>query len=306
MQRSNVRRRRRSTRRRREALYGYLFASPWIVGFFAFTFIPLAYSLLWSFTDYRLAELNWIGLANYRNLLTDDPLLTKAVYNTAYYAFLAVPSGIIVALAVALLLSQPLRGMKVFRTMFYLPRVVPIVASSLLWLHLMAGPLRPVFRLLGLPTSNWLGDPQWSKPALVLMSLWGVGGTAMIFLAALQGVPRALYEAAEIDGAGAVRRFWSITVPMISPTIFFNLVVGTISAVQTFTQPLIMTRGGPVDSTLFYVLQLYWKGFYHMEMGYASAMAWLLFVAILLLTLLIFRSSALWVFYEGRRQGERP
>ncbi len=289
--------------RRKEAVYGYLLASPWILGFIIFTLGPLIFSLYTGFTDYRLADFNWVGLDNYINLFRDDPLFGKAVYNTVYYAFFAVFLGIIVALSIALLLNLPLRGMSIFRTMFYLPRVTPLVAASLLWLYLMSGgALSNVLRVLHLPTTNWLASPVWSKPALILMSLWGVGGSAIIFLAALQGVPNQLYEAAEIDGAGILQRFQKITIPMISPTIFFTVVVGTIGALQTFTEPLVMTDGGPIDSTMFYVVYLYKTGFRFLEMGYASAMAWVLFVAILILTLLIFRSSDFWVYYEGRRQ----
>ncbi len=292
--------------RRKEAFYGYLLASPWILGFIFFTLGPLVFSLYTGFTSYRLDEFTWIGFENYVKLFADDPLFSKAVYNTVYYTFFAVLLGIIVALSIALLLNLPLRGMAIFRTMFYLPRVTPLVAASLLWLYLMSGGvLRIVFRVLHLPTTNWLASPVWSKPALILMSLWGVGGTAIIFLAALQGVPRQLYEAAEIDGAGIVQRFRKITIPMISPTIFFTLVVGIIGALQTFTEPLVMTDGGPIDSTMFYVVYLYKIGFRFLEMGYASAMAWVLFVAILILTLLIFRSSEFWVYYEGRRKAEK-
>ena len=289
--------------RRKEAVYGYLLASPWILGFIMFTLGPLIFSLYTGFTEYRLADFRWVGLENYVNLFSDDPLFGKAVFNTVYYSFFAVLLGIIVALSIAMLLNMPLRGMSIFRTMFYLPRVTPLVAASLLWLYLMSGgALSNVLRALHLPTTNWLASPVWSKPALILMSLWGVGGSAIIFLAALQGVPSQLYEAAEIDGAGPLQRFLNITIPMISPTLFFTVVVGIIGALQTFTEPLVMTDGGPIDSTMFYVVYLYKTGFRFLEMGYASAMAWVLFVAILILTLLIFRSSAFWVYYEGRRQ----
>ena len=290
--------------RRKEAVYGYLLASPWILGFIMFTLGPLIFSLYTGFTDYRLSDFTWVGLDNYTNLFRDDPLFGKAVYNTVYYSFFAVFLGIIVALSIALLLNMPLRGMAIFRTMFYLPRVTPLVAASLLWLYLMSGgALSNLLGALHLPTTNWLASPVWSKPALILMSLWGAGGSAIIFLAALQGVPSQLYEAAEIDGASIVQRFLKITIPMISPTLFFTVVVGIIGALQTFTEPLVMTDGGPIDSTMFYVVYLYKTGFRFLEMGYASAMAWVLFVAILILTLLIFRSSAFWVYYEGRRQG---
>ena len=292
--------------RRKEAFYGYLLASPWILGFVFFTLGPLIFSLYTGFTSYRLDDFTWVGFENYVKLFTDDPLFGKAVNNTVFYTFFTVVLGIIVALSIALLMNLPLRGMAIFRTMFYLPRVTPLVAASLLWLYLMSGGvLRVVFRFFHLPTTNWLASPDWSKPALILMGLWGVGGTAIIFLAALQGVPRHFYEAAEIDGAGIVQRFRKITLPMISPTIFFTLVVGIIGALQTFTEPLVMTDGGPIDSTMFYVVYLYKIGFRFLEMGYASAMAWVLFVTILILTLLIFRSSEFWVYYEGRRKAEK-
>jgi multiple sugar transport system permease protein len=292
---------------RKEAIFGYLMASPWILGFFFFVFGPLVVSFFMAFTNYRLADWQWVGFTNYTKLLGDDRLFFKALYNTIYYSVFAVPLGVLLALGVAILLNMPLPGMRVYRTLYYIPRVTPVVASSLLWLYLLhpaSGPINVLLRSVGLPAPMWLSSPQTAKDALIVMSLWGVGGTAIIFLAALQGVPAQLYEAAEMDGANNVKRFWYITLPMISPTILFNLVVGIIGALQTFTQPFIMTDGGPIDSTLFYVLYLYRTGFRYLEMGYASAMAWVLFVIILILTLMVFRSSPLWVYYEGKREGQ--
>jgi len=295
---------RRRARFDREALWGYVFVGPWIIGFIIFTLGPVLASLGLSFADYELlTPPNWIGIKNYVELLTRDRLFLVSLYNTLYYTLLSVPLGIILAFLLALLLNVELPGMNFFRTVFYLPAVTSGVAVSLLWIWLFNpqyGLINYLLRLVGLPGPGWLVDPTWSKPAFILMSLWGVGGTAVIFLAGLQGVPVSLYEAAVIDGASEWQKFWHVTVPMMTPVIFFNLVMGIIGSFQVFTSAYVMTGGGPQDSTLFYVLYLFRQGFALLRMGYAAAMAWILFIIIIVLTLIQFRLSEKWVFYESQ------
>ncbi|MCS7220326.1 MAG: sugar ABC transporter permease [Anaerolineae bacterium] len=294
---------RRSRLVNREAFWGWFFIAPWIIGFMVFTLGPMVASLWLSLTDYELiTPPRWIGLKNYINLFTADRLFRLSLYNTTYYVLFSVPLGIIFAFALSLLLNVKLSGMNFFRTVFYLPSVTSGVAVSLLWIWLFNpqfGLINYLLRSIGLPTPGWLVDPKWAKPAFILMSLWGVGSTAVIFLAGLQGVPRGLYEAAEIDGASHWQRFWHITVPMMTPVIFFNLIMGMIGSFQVFTQSYIMTSGGPQDATLFYVLYLFRQGFALLRMGYAAAMAWILFIIILILTLIQLRLADRWVYYEG-------
>lgn len=290
-----------------EIVWGYIFISPWLIGFLIFTLGPVIASFLLSFTDYELVTPpRWIGLKNYITLLKDDRLFWVSLYNSAYYTFFSVPLGIIVAFALAMLLNLKLPGITIYRTIFYLPVVTSGVAVALLWIWLFNpqfGLINFLLRSIGLPGPGWLVDPAWAKPAFVLMSLWGVGGTVVIFLAGLQGVPRSLYEAAAVDGANAWHRFWNITVPMMSPVIFFNLIMGIIGSFQVFTQAYVMTGGGPQDATLFYVLYLFKQGFGMFRMGYAAAMAWILFVIILVLTLIQLKLAQRWVYYEGEIKG---
>jgi multiple sugar transport system permease protein len=287
---------------RRRLLAGLLFLSPWLAGLLLFTAYPLAASFYYSLTDYPvLRPPRWVGLANYLYLLREDEYFWRyAVYNTLYM-FLELPLAISLGVGLALLLNQRLRGMAFFRTLFYLPALVPAVASALLWLWL----LNPQYGLvnlglerLHLPGLSWLTEPRWSKPAFILMDLWGVGGGMVIYLAALQGVPEHLYEAAMLDGASGWHRFRHVTLPMISPVIFFSVIMGLIGTFQYFTQTFIMTNGGPELSTLFYALYLFRNAFEYFRMGTACAMAWLLFLVTLIATLIVFRSSARWVYYE--------
>lgn len=288
----------------RETAWGYFFIFPWIVGFVIFTLGPVIASFLLSFTDYELILAPvWVGFKNYRILFTQDRLFLLSLYNTAYYTLFSVPLGVIMAFLLAMLLNVQLPGMKVYRTIFYLPTVTSGVAVSILWVWLFNpqfGLINYLLRSIGLPGPGWLVDTAWAKPAFILMSLWGVGGTAVIFLAGLQGVPRSLYEAAQIDGANTWQRFWHVTIPMMSSVIFFNLVMGVIGSFQVFTSAYVMTRGGPQNATLFYVLYLFKKGFGMLQMGYAAAMAWILFAIILALTLLQLRLADRWVYYEGQ------
>ena len=298
------------TRRRAfaEAALGVLFTLPWLIRLAVLHIYPILAALYYSFTRYSVVQAPvWIGLDNYHKLFFRDSLPMKALYNSAYYSIGAVPLGLILALFLALLLNQKIHGLSFFRSVFFIPSVVPAVASSILWLWLLnprVGLINYVLTSVGLPRIPWLSSALWIKPAFILMSLWGIGWTTVIFVAGLQDVPRHLYEAAEIDGAGAWAKFWSVTVPMLSPTIFFNLVMGIIGSLQIFGPAYVMLAGpsgGPQDSALFYVLYLFRQAFQYFEMGYASALAVVIFLVILALTLLVFKSSELWVYYESSR-----
>ena len=301
----NQDKKRRGTKMKsRENLIGYLFASPWLLGFFIFTLYPMCSSLYYSFTNYNtLKTPTWIGIRNYIVMFTSDPLFWKSIWNTFYYAGLSVPLGIVMGVLIAILLNQKVKGMRFFRTIFYLPTVVSSVAVSLLWMWILEpnfGLLNTFLGHLGIIGPGWLTDPAWSKNSLILMSLWSVGGGMLIYLAALQDVPESLYEAATIDGAGTLKKFFKITLPMITPTLFYNLITGVIGGLQIFSQAFIMTNGGPSYSTYFYGYHLYNKAFSEYQMGYASALAWVLLVMTLLLSLIIFRTSNKWVYYEGK------
>lgn len=298
---------RRSKQVIKEEIAGYLFVSPWFVGFILFIVGPMIASLFISMCEYRLPyAIKWVGLANYAKMLTGDPLFWKSLYNTVYYTAISVPLGIALSLAIAVLLNQEIKGLGILRTIYYLPSILSGVAVSLLWLLLLDpsfGMINALLEKIGIDGPLWLQDPAWSKPGIILMSLWQVGGNMIIYLAGLQGIPTQLYEAARIDGATSWRCFWSITLPMMTPTIFLSLVMGIIGSFQVFTQAYVMTDGGPLNSTLFYVLYLYRTGFMEFRMGYASALAWTLFMFILVLTVIIFRSSEKWVYYEAQLKG---
>jgi ABC-type sugar transport system permease subunit/ABC-type glycerol-3-phosphate transport system substrate-binding protein len=286
---------------RYENRMGMVFVSPWAVGFVVFVAGPMVFSLAMSFCDYDvLHPPRYVGLDNYRFLLTSDPLFYKSLANTLFMV-LAIPVTMSMSLAIALLLNSEIRGMAVYRTVFYLPAVTPAIAAAVLWYALLNpdGLVNGGLRAVGFAhPPSWLGDAAWSKPAIVLMQLWGAGGGMLLWLAGLQGIPKTYYEAAAIDGAGPVRRFWSITVPMLTPYMLFAFVTGIIGVFQIFAQALVLTRGGPADSTLFYVYYLFNNAFRYFRMGYASAMAWVLFVIILMVTMLQLRASKKWVHYE--------
>lgn len=319
---------------RREARWGYLMAGPVIAGLLIFNLGPIVTSIILCFTWFDvLNPARAVGLMNFTRMFSGDELLGITIWNTLFFVVLAVPLGLCMALAAALLLNEPLRGRKFFRSVFFLPVVTPVIAASLLWMWLfnaeygmlnalltpivqsapaqaLADGLSAVVRSLSfavpgmaefhlrLEAPNWLGDPNWSKPAIVIMSVWGFGQAMIIFLAGLQRIPRQLYEAATIDGADTLQKLRYVTIPMLSPTIFFNLVIGLIGSLQVFAQIFVMTYGGPVDSTMFYVLHLYRQAFVHLRMGYASALAWVLFMVILLLTLGQFKLARKWVHYD--------
>lgn len=313
----------------RERRAGLLFVAPALLGLLAFTAYPVLASLYYSFCRYSvLRPPQWIGGANYSRLMTDQ-LFWKSLGNTLYYGVFAVPLGIIVALGLALLLNAKVRGMAFYRTCFYVPSIVPLVASAVLWLWLFnpqSGAINYLLKSSGLMAllewigliplterllgadwpPGWFSSPFWAKPAIILWSVWGVGGAMVIYLAGLQDVPQELYEAAEIDGASAWQRLRHVTLPMISPHLLFTLIMGLIGAFQFFTPAYVMTggRGGPVDQTMFYSLYLFQAAFADFKMGYACAMAWILFVLIVMATVIIFRTSARHVYYAGEaREG---
>jgi multiple sugar transport system permease protein len=292
------------SRRRREALWFYLFVSPWIVGFLVFLLGPMVASIYLSFTDWdSFTTPNWVGLDNYRQLLTEDPVFWTALRNTVYYALVSVPLGLLLGLWLANLLNKQVRARKLFRTLIYLPTLVPLVAAAMVFKMVLmpSGPVNDLLGLAGIPGPAWLLDPTWVKPALILLSVWGVGSATVLLLAAMKGIPKELYEAAEVDGASPMRQFWSITVPQLTPIIFFNLVMGLIGAFQVFSQVYVLTRGAasaPEDASVMMVPFLFDQAFAFYHMGYASAISWLLFLVILGFTLIAFRTARRWVFYE--------
>jgi len=300
-------------KRRTQNTAGFLFALPWIVGFFAFSLYPIAASLYYSLTSFNVFQApRWVGLGNYIELLTRDPKFYTSLRNTIYMVGIGTPITLTVGILLAVLLNQPIRGIPFFRTVFYLPSIVPIVASSLVWLWVLNpqfGLLNSALKSLGFPQRNWLMDPKLTKPALIIMGAWGTGNIMIIFLAALQDVPRSLYEAAQSDGANAVQQFMHITLPGISPVIFFQLIISIITYFQYFTQAYMLIAGssvdsglnvmsgGPLNSMLFYALYLFHNAFGYLKMGKASAMAWILFLIIMAVTAILFKTQHKWVSY---------
>jgi len=286
----------------KEYLAFYAFASPWLLGLFLFVLGPTIASLVLSFTDYPvIVAPKWIGLANYAHMINDD-LVWQALKVTLLYSLGAVPLGLTAAFLIAILMNQGIHGIRVFRTVYYLPAIISGVPVALVWMWVLNpdfGVVNSALRMIGIQGPAWLFSREWVIPAFILMSLWGVGAAMVIFLAGLQGIPQHLYEAAEIDGASTIEKFFNVTVPMMSPVILFNLVLGVIASFQIFTPAYIMTNGGPANSSLFYGLYLYNNAFRWFKMGYASALAWLMFLIILIMTLLIFRVTGRWVYYEG-------
>lgn len=297
----------------REAIQGYLYLTPWALGFLIFTFVPMVASLYLSLTSYNIVSPpKFVGLDNYARL-TEDPLVRKSLGNTFYYALIFVPLHIVGSLCCATLLNQKIKGRALFRSLYFLPSITPVVASAFLWLWIFqpyVGLLNHFLSLVGIsPGPGWFASVTWSKPALIIISLWGAvgGGTMLIFLAGLQGIPQELLEAAEIDGAGRWSKFRHVTLPLLTPSIFFALILGLIGALQMFTLAFVATggtgimhpAGGPVYSTLFYVLHLYTNAFDYWQMGYASALAWVFFLIVLVLTFIQLRLSRSWVYYEA-------
>jgi multiple sugar transport system permease protein len=286
-----------------EAIWGYIFLSPWILGMIFFTGGPIIASLILAFCRWDLiTPPELVGLDNFIKIMS-DPKFWKSLYNTFYYTIFAVPLGIIGSIIVALLMNQKWRSVRLLRTIYYLPSVTAGVASAIIWMWLFNpdfGLINYFLGKLGIKGPLWLASEEWSKPALIIMSLWGVGGNMIIYLAGLQGVPSQLYEAAEIDGANLFQKFTNVTLPMLTPVIFFNLIMSIVWSFQIFTQVYVMTQGqgGPADSTLVLVLYIYQKAFKFHQMGYASALSWILFIIILIATLIQFKFSK-WVYYEG-------
>jgi multiple sugar transport system permease protein len=291
----------RSPMARQEAIYGFLFIAPAVLGFLIWIAGPMLFSAWLSLTEWDLlSPPEFVGLSNYQAMF-QDPLFWKSLRVTAYFTLVSVPLFQALAFAVALLMNVKVRGITLFRTIYYLPSIVPVVANALLWAWVFNsdfGLLNAALRAIGLPKVLWLQDPSWAMPALITMSLWGIGGAMLIYLAGLQGVPQQLYEAAEIDGANYWHRFRHVTIPLMSPVIFFNLLLGLIGALQTFTQGYIITNGGPQNSTLFYALYIYRRAFTDFKMGYAAALAWVLFAIVLVLSVLVFRYLGRQVHYE--------
>lgn len=302
---SPARRRIMSPQALRNLLNGILFTFPALIGLIAFTIYPVISSFYYSFHEYnafpgKVPE--FIGLQNYTDLLFDDPIFWKSLYNTIYMVIFSVPLRTVVAFLLALLLNTGVRGLTIYRTIFYLPSIVPLVATSMLWLWLFNpqyGILNAILNFFGLPGIGWLTDPDLAKPSLILMSVWGVGGTVIIFLAGLQDVPKELHEAAQIDGAGIWARMLNVTVPFMSPYVLFSVIIGLIGGFQYFVEVYVMTGGGPNQATNVYANYLYQNAFQYFKMGYASAMAWLLFIIIVVFTAIVFRSSARRVYYGG-------
>jgi multiple sugar transport system permease protein len=293
--------------RRREVIEGYLFALPWIVGYIAFSGGPIVASAYLSFTKYNvLLPPEFIGFRNYVYALTEDDLFIPSVLKTFYYAILVVPPAIVLSLAIAILLNQKLMGTAFWRTMFFLPTLTPVVAAAVLWRWMLnpdVGLINYLLSLVSIKGPGWLSSIEWAVPSLALIGLWtSVGGAQMIiFLAGLQNVPQDLIEAAGIDGAGAWTRFLHVTLPMVTPTIFFNLILGVIFSLRTFDVAFVATNGGPARATWFISIHIYQNAFVSFDMGYASALSWMFFILLLLITFLQFRVSGGWVFYAGEK-----
>lgn len=292
----------KSSMRRQEAITFYVMILPWVVGFVVFIAYPMVRSFYLAFTRYNLRSAPvWIGFDNFTQMFTNDPLFWQSFKVTLLYVLGSVPAGTLFALLVAMILAQALRGVNFWRTIYFMPTMVSGVAIAVMWTYLLNpqyGLVNQLLDMIGVRGPGWIASTTWALPSLILMSWWSIGGQMVIYLAGLKGIPQSLYEAAEIDGAGEWAKFRHVTIPMLTPTIFFNLVLGLIGAFQVFEGPLVLTAGGPNNATLTYVLNLYNQAFRFIHFGYASAMAWFLFAVIMALTLLVIRSSALWVYYE--------
>lgn len=290
---------------------GFLFILPWLFGFIVFIAGPFFFSFFLSFTQWRLVgDIKWLGFENYAQLLSgEDTRFVQSVYNTAYYVVFHVPGVLIISFVIAGLLNRKVKGIAIYRTAFYLPSITTGVATAVLWYWvlqpngLLNNFLDIFLKPLDIQAPNWLGSTTWAMPGLIIMSFWSVGTTMIIYLAGLQGIPQHLYEAAEIDGAGWWGKVRHVTIPMMTPQIFLTMVLAVIGSFQVFTAALIITEGGPADATLFLLLYLYWNGFRFFKMGYASAIAWILFFVILFLTIVQFLTARRWVYYEGERAG---
>jgi multiple sugar transport system permease protein len=290
---------------RREAFAGWAFVLPWVLSLLIFTAYPVLASLYFSFTQYSITtEPKWIGLDNYVTLFTNDAAARAATWNTLYYTALSVPVGLLSSLLIALVMNMNVRGIGTYRTLFYLPALAPPIAGAIIFIIMFqpqGGLINSIIGLFGIRGPGWFTDPDYAKIGMIILSLWGVGSGALIFLAGLKDIPKELLEASQIDGANTWQRFWRITIPLLTPVILFNLVMGVIGSFQVFTAALAIggTTGRPQESTLMYMVHLYRNAFRYFNMGYASAMAMVMFGVIMVITVLIFRSTRSWVFYEG-------
>ena len=295
-----------SKQTRRNFIVAMLFLMPWFLGFLAFTLYPMGASLVYSFAEYHSKKpLEFIGTDNYSNLIKDD-LFWKSLSNTLYMVAIGVPFTLLLSFFCAVLLNLKVRGQSIYRVIYFLPSIVPTVASTILWLWLLnprIGLVNTFLGYIGIDGPNWLNSPQWSKPGLIILGIWGMGGTIMIYLSGLQDVPLSLMEAAELDGASWWQRLRHITIPMVSPITVFNLITGVIGMFQYFSQAYVFrgsgALGAPLNSTMFYSLYLYQKGFQFLKMGYASAMAWVLFIIIMICTILLLKVSEKLTYYAG-------
>ncbi|MCL5071936.1 MAG: sugar ABC transporter permease [Actinobacteria bacterium] len=284
-------------------IIGWMFISPWVIGFIAFTVGPMIFAFIMSLTNWSmLKEPSFIGLANYIKIFTDDPLFWKAIKVTLIYTFVSLPLTMAGGLGLAMLLNRNIKGLSWLRAVYYLPLVIPSIASAIMWKWMLSpdyGVVNTLLRVyMHITGPRWFYDTSWALPSFIIMSLWGIGGNMVIYLAGLQGIPDVFYEAADIDGVNAWQRFRYITVPMLSPTIFFTMIMGVIGSFQLFDTAFLITEGGPNHATLFYMLYLYRMGFKSFKMGYASALAWILFVVVIVITIIQFRLSRKWVYYE--------
>ncbi len=292
---------------RRQNRYGYGFIMLWLIGLFVFTLIPMLFSLFLSFCKWDivtgLSTIKFIGLENFQKIF-DDSKFYKALEVTFKFCLISIPFYQIASLLVAMLLNMRIKFMRTFRLIFFLPSIIPTIASSMIWTQILGkdGLINQGLALIGIQGPAWLNTPSTALYGLILMGVWGIGNTIIIYLSGLQGVGEELYEASSIDGANSFQRFFKITLPMISPTIFFNVVMAVISSFQYFTQAFVMTEGGPLNSTLFYNLYLYTKAYKELKMGYAAALAWIMFIIILFFTLLVIKSSSFWVYYQNDDQ----
>lgn len=288
---------------RREAVEGYISLTPWIIGFLVFTVIPLGASVYLSFTQWDIIQApKWIGLDNYVRMFTADPMFWQALKVTGLFVLISLPLKLVLGLGLALLLNLKLPGMNFFRTVFYIPAVISGVAVSLMWMWLLqpdTGVVNTILYYMGIEGPGWFWDKDWALPSVAMMSIWKVGGSAIIYLAGLQNIPAHLYEAAEIDGANRWRRFWRITLPLLTPTLFFQLIIELIDSFKVFTEAFVITQGGPLRATYFYLLYFYETAFQNFNMGYASALAIVLMIVILSATVFVNYTSKRWVYYEA-------
>ena len=287
----------------KEAICGYISISPWVVGFIILTFLPILSTIYYSFTRWTImAPPVWIGLENYKRMFTSDPLFYQSIKATSLYVAMSLPIIIVFGVLLSLLLNMKIRGMNFYRTLFYIPAVISGVSIAMLWTWLLqpdVGIVNSLLSLIGIEGPKWFWDPKWALPSVASMSLWKVGGSAVIYLAGLQNIPPQLYEAARIDGAGKLRIFFKITIPLLTPTLFFQLVIQMIEAFKVFTEAYVITKGGPLKATYFYLLYFYEEGFQHFNTGYASALILFLVVIIMTMTVIVNYTSKHWVYYEG-------